>query len=62
MFVPVTTATSVKPTSLAVTVCDAEVPPPMATQFWPLESQRFHWYPNDGAGLPDHEPVDADRT
>jgi hypothetical protein len=42
-FVPVTATTSVNPTSVAATVYDDEVAPPIGVQFWPFVSQSFHW-------------------
>ena len=41
-FVPVTTTTSVKPTSPAATVYDEAVAPPIGAQFRPFESQSCH--------------------
>ena len=62
VFVAVTTTLIVEPTSPATNEYVCEVAPAIGTQFAPPASHRCHAYPNDGAGTPDHVPVEAVNT
>ena len=54
-----TLTVTVGPTSAACTTYALEVAPPIETQFWPIPSQRSHWYAYAVAGSVDQVPCDA---
>ena len=62
VFVAVTTTLIVEPASPATKIYVCDVAPAIGTQFAPAGITPLPRYPNDGAGTPDHVPVDADNT
>ncbi len=61
-FTAVTTTRKCLPMSADTTAYVEPVAPPMATQLFPAESQRCHWYANPTAEAPIQVPFVVDRS